>query len=156
MRQYVDLREEWESIQATNVPACKAKNAKDAAKRLGVRSAKEVIEYAPGLFVRCKDFERAANVDDQHFFDEIRRGIASDHDGHGYIFEMFVYELIDRDYQLGDDLTGLLSGVGIAPSELRENKALANGLIAAISHVTGQPVEITIRSKDTDMNGNNT
>ncbi|MGI6506789.1 MAG: DUF7659 family protein [Saccharofermentanales bacterium] len=155
MRHYVDLREEWESIKDANVPACKAKNAKDAAKRLGVRP-KDVIEYAPDVFVRRTDFERAANVDDQRFFDEIRCGIASDHDGHGYIFEMFVYELIDRDYQSGDELIGLLSGVGIAPYELRENKALANGLIAAISHVTGQPVEITIRSKDTDMNGNNT
>ncbi|HPY63814.1 MAG TPA: hypothetical protein PL100_01055 [Bacillota bacterium] len=153
MRHYVDLREEWESIKDTNVPACQTDNAKIAAKRLGVQQ-KDVIEYAPDVFVRRTDFERVANVDDQHFFDEIRRGIASDHDGHGYIFEMFVYELIDRDYQLGDELTGLLSGVGIAPSELRENKALANGLIAAISHVTGQPVEITIRSKDTDTNGN--
>jgi hypothetical protein len=153
MRHYVDLREEWESIKDANVPACKAKNAKDAAKRLGVRP-KDVIKYAPGVFVRRTDFERAANVDDQRFFDEIRRGIESDHNGRGYIFEMFVYELIDRDYQLGDELIGFLSGVGIAPNELRENKALANGLIAAISHVTGQPVEITIRSKDTDTTGN--
>ncbi len=146
MRHYVDLREEWESIKDTNVPACQADDIKVAAKRLGVR-AKDVIEYVPGLYVRRKDLERASKVDDKRFFDEIRRGIESDHDGSGYIFDMFVYELIDHDYQEGDDLNTLLVGVGVSPEELTYNKALANGLIAAISHVTGQPAEIKIINK---------
>jgi hypothetical protein len=150
MRHYVDLREEWESIKDTNVPACQTDNAKIAAKRLGVRP-KDVIEYAPGVFVRRTDLERAAKVDDKRFFDEIRRGIESDHDGRGYIFEMFVYELIDHDYQEGDDLNAILAGVGVLPEELTENKALANGLVAAISHITGQPAEIKIYTNKVDL-----
>lgn len=150
MRHYVDLRAEWESIKETNVQACEAENAKMAAKRLRVRT-RDVIEYAPGVYVRRADIERAAKVDDKRFFDEIRRGIESDHDGRGYIFDMFVYELIDRDYQEGDDLNAILSSVGVTPREVADNKALATGLMAAISHVTGQPVEITIHSNNGDM-----
>ena len=65
MRHYVDLREEWKASKI-RTSGLRSESAKVAAKRLGVRP-KDVIEYAPGVFVRRRDLERAAKVDDKRF-----------------------------------------------------------------------------------------
>ncbi|MCL2223788.1 MAG: hypothetical protein FWB96_08290 [Defluviitaleaceae bacterium] len=66
---------------------------------------------------------------------ERKEAIAADTTGHGYIYEMFLYELANYEYCYTNDLTDTLNAIGITRKEISEDKALSAGFEKAIAKI---------------------
>ena len=67
--------------------------------------------------------------------EEEAAAIAADQDGTGYIYEMFLYELINHEYSYTGDVDETLDALNITWEDMADNEALLNGLNKALKTI---------------------
>lgn len=67
--------------------------------------------------------------------DEIKEEIAKDKTGEGFIKEMFQFELANYEFDYTHELEPTLEALNLTKKQIRENKALKNGLLLAINSI---------------------
>ena len=80
----------------------------------------------PGGFCRRTDEPRLQEMFAQHARDR-EEAIAADSTGGGYIFEMFRYELANREYGYTWDVEETLDALGFSMEDIEKNDALLHG-----------------------------
>lgn len=68
---------------------------------------------------------------------ELQSAIASDETGDGFIYEMFLYELENYEYDLTRDLSETLDALGYVPEDIQADPRLRRGLERARLEVLG-------------------
>lgn len=89
-----------------------------------------------GTFIRKTDTQAMENMfsrQTKEIWDEISKDI----DGTGFIYDMFVYELANREYCYTRDEKETLDYLGITKEDIQNNTNLKNGLRKAINHCKG-------------------
>lgn len=95
-----------------------------------------IINIGHGGFIRATDEEKVIGTF-KRIQDEKRAAIEADHDGTGYIYEMFLYELNNHEYSYTGDVSETLDALHISAEEINSNTALQNGLKAAVKNING-------------------
>lgn len=86
------------------------------------------IYKAPGGgFYRKEDGPRLKAMMDR-FDRELQSAIADDATGDGFIYEMFLHELGDHEYDVTGDIDETLDALGYAPEDVRADPRLRHGL----------------------------
>jgi hypothetical protein len=83
-----------------------------------------------GFYLRT-DADRLHEMLERHGR-EVETAIANDSTGDGFIFEMFNYELADREYCVSGDVTATLDALGLTFDEVNGDARLLRGLKKAI------------------------
>ena len=66
------------------------------------------------------------------FDKELKEAIEADQTGDGFIYDMFLSELLNHEYSYTGRAEDALEALGIDPAELENNNALAHGLALAM------------------------
>ena len=88
---------------------------------------KEIMPIGAGCFIRKTDAGSYKEMAARHYH-ELNDAIAADLDGAGFIYDMFLSELINYEYSYTGDPTEALDALGITDEDLAKNDALQNGL----------------------------
>lgn len=122
-----------------NFPIFFAFNDKQFEEGLKKFGAKENDLYRiPGNgFILKKDSKKLSELLDRHG-EEMQNHINNDKDGAGFIKGMFYYELSNYEYCYSRDLNEILEVLNLTMEEVKNNKALSNGLKLALEDY--QPV----------------
>mgnify|MGYP003298185392 CR=1 FL=1 len=99
--------------------------------RLGVTDTAELIRIGGGGFIRTADKEAYIRLCNS-FDEELRAAIAADHDGSGFIADMFESELSNHEYIITGDLRDTFDALGLTAEEVNQDKRLMNGLQIAL------------------------
>ncbi len=91
----------------------------------------EVVSIGGGGFVRKRDKEDLLNLFDKHRL-EHEAALASDTDGKGYAYQMFLYELGNHEYVITYDLEDTLNACGVTADEINSSPALLKALDNAL------------------------
>lgn len=95
------------------------------------------IYKAPGGgFYRREDGPRLAEMMDR-FDRELQEAIAEDETGDGFIFEMFLYELENHEYDVTMDLDETLDALGYTMDAIQADPRLSHGLERARLEILG-------------------
>lgn len=95
------------------------------------------IYKAPGGgFYRREDGPRLAEMMDR-FDRELQEAIAEDETGDGFIFEMFLYELENHEYDVTMDLDETLDALGYTMDAIQADPRLSYGLERARLEILG-------------------
>lgn len=87
-----------------------------------------------GGFIRASDRELVTSTFNR-IAEEKAAAIAADHDGTGFIYQMFFDELNNHEYIYTRDIDETLEALNITNNDLAENKALLNGLNLAVKKI---------------------
>ena len=92
---------------------------------------KAIYSLGAGCFVKKSDapaMEEMFARQEQ----EKNQAIKNDKNGSGYIFQMFEYELANREYCITHDLTETFEALNLTKEEVNKNKNLLKGLHKAL------------------------
>lgn len=105
-------------------------------KKLGLEpnQTNEVVSIGGGGFIKKTDIENFEAMFKKHS-DEIKEEIAKDKTGEGFIKEMFQFELANYEFDYTHELEPTLEALNLTKKQIRENKALKNGLLLAINSI---------------------
>ena len=96
------------------------------------------IYKAPGGgFYRREDGPRLYDMMER-FDQELQEAIASDKTGDGFIYEMFLYELENHEYDVTMDLDETLDALDYTPEDIRADDRLRHGLEKARLEILGR------------------
>ena len=96
------------------------------------------IYKAPGGgFYRREDGPRLYDMMER-FDQELQEAIASDKTGNSFIYEMFLYELENHEYDVTMDLDETLDALDYTPEDIRADDRLRHGLEKARLEILGR------------------
>ena len=87
-----------------------------------------------GGFYLVSDAEELQGLTERHR-QEREAAIASDRTGAGFIYEMFLTELLDYEYRFTDDTADALDALGYTEEDLASDPRLKHGLDKACAHI---------------------
>jgi hypothetical protein len=87
-----------------------------------------------GGFIRASDRDLVTSAFNR-IAEEKAAAIAADHDGTGFIYQMFFDELNNHEYIYTRDIDETLDALNITNNDLAENKALLSGLNLAVKKI---------------------
>lgn len=101
-----------------------------------------IIGIGNGGFIRAKDRETVIDTF-KRIQEERTAAIEADKTGNGFIYEMFLYELNNREYSYTQDVDETLAALNITADDLENNTALQHGLDKAIETIitAGDPFD---------------
>lgn len=132
MNAYTEMKKRHQE-EINNFPMFFAFNDKqfnEGMEKLGLKPTDTDKIYKLGYtggFYRKSDSEKLKGIFYKHG-DEMDQAIASDKDGTGFIYDMFLYELANHEYCITWDLEPTLEACGLTIYDLRKNEALQKGL----------------------------
>ena len=97
----------------------------------------KIYKTPGGGFYRKEDGPRLAAMMDR-FDRELQSAIAADPTGDGFVYEMFLCELGDHEYDVTGDLSETLDALGYAPEDVRADPRLRHGLEKARLEILGR------------------
>lgn len=96
----------------------------------------KIYSLGHGSYIRKADTQAMENMFNNHK-KELWEEISKDIDGTGFIYDMFVYELANREYCYTQDEQETLDYLGITTEDIQNNTNLKKGLRKAINHCKG-------------------
>ena len=93
-----------------------------------------VVGMGNGCFIRAADRDTVVTAF-KRIAKEEADAVASDRDGNGYIYEMFLEELLNHEYTYTGDLSETLDAVGMTLEQVQKNEPLKNGLRLALERL---------------------
>ena len=93
-----------------------------------------VVGMGNGCFIRATDRDTVVTAF-KRIAKEEADAVASDRDGNGYIYEMFLEELLNHEYTYTGDLSETLDAVGMTLEQVQKNEPLKNGLRLALERL---------------------
>lgn len=138
MTKYEEIREKHQK-EVNEFPigfAFSDQQFEEQMKKLGLEpnQTNEVVSIGGGGFIKKKDIESFEAMFKKHS-DEIKKEIAKDKTGEGFIKEMFQFELANYEFDYTHELEPTLEALNLTKKQIRENKALKNGLLLAINSI---------------------
>ena len=97
----------------------------------------KVYKAPGGGFYRREDGPRLKEMMDR-FDRELQEAIAADETGEGFIYEMFLYELDNREYSYTGDTSDALDALGYTADEVLGDPRLKRGIEKAIAEICGR------------------
>ena len=94
----------------------------------------KVYKAPGGGFYRREDGPRLKEMMDR-FDQELESAIAADETGDGFIYEMFLYELDNREYSYTVDTSDALDALGYTADEVLGDPRLKRGIEKAITEI---------------------
>ena len=139
MNKYQELKEKHQK-EVNEFPFMFAFNQKqfdEGMKKLGLEpgDTDKIYNLGTGAYIRKTDKDAYREMLTRHA-EDYTRAIESDSTGEGFIFDMFYYELNNHEYSYTGYLDDTLDALGYTYEEIKENKALTNGLNKAIKTIT--------------------
>lgn len=140
MNKYEVLREKQQE-EFNSFPFMWAFNKKQFAEgmeQLGLKETDTDKIYAigGGGYIRKTDSDKLKEMCDRHT-EEMKKAIAEDTTGDGFIFDMFNYELANHEYSYTGDITNTLECLGLTEEEVNADERLLHGLKKAIKRQRG-------------------
>jgi len=128
---YLTLKRKHQE-EVNNFPivfAFSAKQFEEAMTKLGltVADTDKIYSIDGGGYIRKTDSETFSEMVERHD-KEMKDAINSDLTGEGFIFEMFSYELSNREYGYTGDIEPTLDALGLTVEEIQANNKLRFGL----------------------------
>lgn len=138
MTKYEEIREKHQK-EVNEFPigfAFSDQQFEEQMKKLGLEpnQTNEVVSIGGGGFIKKKDIENFEAMFKKHS-DEIKEEIAKDKTGEGFIKEMFQFKLANYEFDYTHELEPTLEALNLTKKQIRENKALKNGLLLAINSI---------------------
>lgn len=96
-----------------------------------------IMGIGGGGFIKASDKDLVIGTFER-IHDEEQAAIAADTTGNGFIYQMFLYELINHEYCYTQDLTETLEILNITDADLENNEALRHGLEKALTEINGE------------------
>lgn len=93
-----------------------------------------IVGIGGGGFVRAEDHNKVLATF-RRIEDERRAAIEADHDGTGFIYEMFLYELANHEYGYTGDVSETLDALNITEADLNSSEAMQTGLKRAAEKI---------------------
>ena len=100
----------------------------------------KIYSIGEGGYIRKSDHKAFHKMLDK-FKEEDNKAIANDINGNGFIKEMFLYELKNREYSYtrdSDTVLEVIEALGFTPEDIVKNKNLINGLDNALKEINGR------------------
>lgn len=91
----------------------------------------KIYSIGGGGYIRKTDSEAMHKMFDRHS-EEMKKAIAEDTTGEGFIFDMFNYELANHEYIITGDVEDTLDCLGLTVDEVNADERLLHGLYKAI------------------------
>ena len=126
---YLDLKESQQK-QFDKFPmffAFSKEQLDEGKQKLGVKDNKEICRLCSGGFIRKSDTQAFTDMLKKHN-DELKKAIKNDETGEGFIYDMFLYELSNHEYCITYEIDDTLDAVNLTYDEVKNNRALQNGL----------------------------
>lgn len=138
MTKYEEIREKHQK-EVNEFPigfAFSDQQFEEQMKKLGLEpnQTNEVVSIGGGGFIKKTGIENFEAMFKKHS-DEIKEEIAKDKTGEGFIKEMFQFELANYEFDYTHELEPTLEALNLTKKQIRENKALKNGLLLAINSI---------------------
>ncbi|MCR4752029.1 MAG: hypothetical protein K5852_07010 [Eubacterium sp.] len=95
---------------------------------------KQIASVGAGVFILKKDAADLKQMMSRHK-DELEAAIAADHDGCGFIKDMFIYELQNHEYPYTGDPEDALEACGLTYHQVMQDERLRKGFLLARSEV---------------------
>ena len=100
----------------------------------------KIYSIGEGGYIRKSDHKAFHEMLDR-FKEEDNKAIINDINGNGFIKEMFLYELKNREYSYtrdSDTVLEVIEALGFTPEDIVKNKNLINGLDNALKEINGR------------------
>lgn len=100
----------------------------------------KIYSIGEGGYIRKSDHKAFHEMLDR-FKEEDNKAIVNDINGNGFIKEMFLYELKNREYSYtrdSDTVLEVIEALGFTPEDIVKNKNLINGLDNALKEINGR------------------
>lgn len=111
-------------------------------RRLGLKeNDSDKISYVKNnVFIKKEDLATWNNMFERHK-KEMEDLINNDKIGTGFIYDMFLFELINHEYGYTGDITDTIKELNFTEEEIKSNPALEKGLKMAIKKIVGYEKE---------------
>ena len=100
----------------------------------------KIYSIGEGGYIRKSDHQAFHKMLDK-FKEEDNKAIVNDINGNGFIKEMFLYELKNREYSYtrdSDTVSEVIEALGVTPEDIVKNKNLIKGLDNALKEINGR------------------
>lgn len=137
MNKYQELRDRQQK-EFNDFPFMWAFNKKQFAEgmeKLGLKETDtdKIYSIGGGGFIRKTDSEALHEMLDRQTA-EMKKAIADDPTGEGFIYDMFDYELANHEYGYTGSVTDALDCLGMTAEQIEADERLSHGLKKAIRH----------------------
>lgn len=134
--EYIELRRRQQA-EYNNLPLGAAFNGeqfKDMMNNwgLGVDDTDKIVRLVGGSFIQKKDLDHYHEVANR-FIKEMEEAVAADKTGDGFIYQMFLAELLDHEYSYTGDAEDALDALGYTADDIHADARLLHGFNKAVA-----------------------